>query len=79
MRVMHETIESIYVTDPNGLNFEITRPLRDSTDADRDDATLTIDALLEVLEADDEPSLAALWAAKGRRIAALTETDEVAS
>ncbi len=79
MRVMHETIESIYVTDPNGLNFEITRPLRESTDADRADATLTIDALLEVLEADGDPSLAALWAAKGRRIAALAETEEVVS
>jgi catechol 2,3-dioxygenase-like lactoylglutathione lyase family enzyme len=79
MRVMHETIESIYVTDPNGLNFEITRPLREATDADRADAQLTIEALLEVLAENDEPSLAGLWAAKGRRIAALAETEDVVS
>ena len=79
MRVMHETIESIYVTDPNGLNFEITRPLRAIDAADRADADLTIDALLEVLEREGEPTLAALWAAKGRRIAGMAAPKEAAS
>jgi hypothetical protein len=67
MRVMHETIESIYVNDPNGLNFEITRPLRRLDDVDRTDADLTMAALLEVVGA-DEPTLAKLWNAKARLI-----------
>jgi hypothetical protein len=28
VQVRHETVESIYVTDPNGYLIEVTRPLR---------------------------------------------------
>lgn len=71
MRVMHETIESIYVKDPNGLNFEITRPLRHLDDVDRMDAELTMAALLEVVGS-EESSLAELWRTKARLIDAAT-------
>jgi catechol 2,3-dioxygenase-like lactoylglutathione lyase family enzyme len=67
-RVMHETIESIYVVDPNGYYFEITRRLRPSLDVDADDATLTMDALVEAIDS-GEPTLEAVWARKAALIA----------
>jgi catechol 2,3-dioxygenase-like lactoylglutathione lyase family enzyme len=79
MRVMHETIESIYVTDPNGLNFEITRPLREMSEVDSTDAELTIGALLDVLAEDGEPTLHKVWEAKARRITALADAGPAAS
>ena len=70
MRVMHETVESIYVRDPNDILIEIARPLRDLTAADAVDAEITAQALLDVLATDGEPTLDALWARKAELIAA---------
>jgi len=54
MRVMHETVESIYV--------------RELTAADAVDAEVTAQALLDVLASDGEPTLDALWARKAELI-----------
>src|ERR1017187_3406914 len=70
MRVMHETVESIYVRDPNDILIEIARPLRELTAADAVDAEVTAQALLDVLASDGEPTLDALWARKAELIAA---------
>lgn len=69
MRVMHETVESIYVRDPNDILIEIARPLRELTVADAVDAEVTAQALLDVLASDGEPTLDALWARKAELIA----------
>ena len=69
MRVMHETVESIYVRDPNDILIEIARPLRELTAADAVDAEVTAQALLDVLASDGEPTLGALWARKAELIA----------
>jgi len=50
MRVQHETIESIYTTDPNGYIVEFTRALRPVTPEEDVDANLTIDALVDMIE-----------------------------
>ncbi|MDX6741686.1 VOC family protein [Actinocorallia sp. A-T 12471] len=50
LQVRHETVESIYVNDPNGYLIEITRPLRAITVEDDIDANLSVDALLAVVE-----------------------------
>ena len=72
MRVPHETIESIYVHDPNGYLVELTCPMRVLGDADREDAELTVEALLAVA-ASPEPSIAKLWARKAELIAETVE------
>jgi catechol 2,3-dioxygenase-like lactoylglutathione lyase family enzyme len=69
MRVMHETVESIYVRDPNDILIEIARPLRELTAADAADAEVTAQALLDVLASNGEPTLDALWARKAELIA----------
>jgi catechol 2,3-dioxygenase-like lactoylglutathione lyase family enzyme len=69
MRVMHETVESIYVRDPNDILIEIARPLRELTAADAVDAEVTAQALLDVLASDGQPTLDALWARKAELIA----------
>jgi catechol 2,3-dioxygenase-like lactoylglutathione lyase family enzyme len=66
-RTLHETIESIYVIDPNGYYFEITRRLRPVLQIDIEDAALTMDALTQAI-ADGEPTLAAVWARKAALI-----------
>jgi catechol 2,3-dioxygenase-like lactoylglutathione lyase family enzyme len=69
MRVMHETVESIYVRDPNDILVEIARPLRKLVDADAVDARMTSQALLTVAGGAD-PSLAKLWRRKAELIRA---------
>lgn len=69
MLVTHETIESIYVHDPNGYFVEITRPTRPVLPVEITDANLTIDALIETVTG-PAPSLAKLWENKGRRLPA---------
>lgn len=78
MRVKHETIESIYTHDPNGYLVEFTYPLRETTDVDDRDAELTVQALLDVVSSDEQPSLAKLWARKAELIVACAavELDE---
>lgn len=56
MRVMHETIESIYTHDPNGYMLEITRSLRPILPQEDLDAQLTIEALCDIAVG-DAPSL----------------------
>ncbi len=63
MVVQHETIESIYVHDPNGYFVEVTRPTRDVVPQEVADAKLTIDALLAGVRS-GTPSLAGLWETK---------------
>lgn len=71
-QVVHETIESIYVHDPNGYLIELTRDLRPVTTQEYKDAELTIDALLAaVAEGDD--SLAQLYERKADLILANSE------
>jgi catechol 2,3-dioxygenase-like lactoylglutathione lyase family enzyme len=68
LQVRHETVESIYVTDPNGYLMEITRPLRAITSEDDIDANLSVDALMDVA-GEAEPSLEKFLARKARLIA----------
>lgn len=63
MRVTHETVESIYVRDPNNILVEIARPLRELGAADTTDAEVTARALVEVV-GEAEPSLPKLWQRK---------------
>ncbi|MEV8390198.1 MULTISPECIES: VOC family protein [unclassified Streptomyces] len=67
MQVMHETIESIYTHDPNGYMVEITRALRPVTSQEDLDATLTVDALVDVASG-PEPSMDKLLTRKAELI-----------
>jgi catechol 2,3-dioxygenase-like lactoylglutathione lyase family enzyme len=81
MQVQHETIESIYTHDPNGYMLEITRALRPVTPQEDLDATLTIDALLDVV-AEPDPTFGKLLARKAELIverAAAWQQQEVRS
>jgi catechol 2,3-dioxygenase-like lactoylglutathione lyase family enzyme len=69
LQVRHETVESIYVTDPNGYLIEITRPLRAITVEDDIDANLSVEALEAVAE-EAEPSLERFFQIKAELIAA---------
>jgi catechol 2,3-dioxygenase-like lactoylglutathione lyase family enzyme len=68
LQVRHETVESIYVTDPNGYLIEITRPLRAITAEDDIDANLSVDALVEVVD-EQAPTLQRFFEIKSRLIA----------
>jgi hypothetical protein len=68
MRVPHETIESIYVYDPNDYLIEFTTPTRPATDADARDAELTVRAIVDVVRAEAAPSLDDVWARKAQLI-----------
>ncbi len=67
MVVQHETIESIYVHDPNGYFVEVTRPTRAVVPQEVADANLTIDALLATVRS-GKPSLTGLWESKAALI-----------
>jgi catechol 2,3-dioxygenase-like lactoylglutathione lyase family enzyme len=68
LQVRHETVESIYVHDPNGYLIEITRPLREITAEDDIDANFSADALIAVVE-EDNPSLERFYQIKAELIA----------
>jgi catechol 2,3-dioxygenase-like lactoylglutathione lyase family enzyme len=68
LQVRHETVESIYVTDPNGYLIEVTRPLRAITREDDIDANLSVDALMAVVD-DEAPSLQRFFEIKADLIA----------
>jgi len=68
LQVRHETVESIYVTDPNGYLIEITRPLREITIEDDIDAKFSVEALEAVVE-EDSPSLERFYQIKAQLIA----------
>ncbi|AUG79109.1 Glyoxalase/bleomycin resistance protein/dioxygenase [Kitasatospora sp. MMS16-BH015] len=63
----HELIESIYFDDPNGIQLEITRPLREMSGIDARDAELTLRALFDVAES-PAPSAQALWQRKAELV-----------
>ncbi|MEU8632617.1 VOC family protein [Amycolatopsis sp. NPDC048633] len=67
-RIQHETIESIYTHDPNGYLVEITRAMRPVLPQEDLDATLTIDALLDILDGPNQPTLAGLMTRKAELI-----------
>jgi catechol 2,3-dioxygenase-like lactoylglutathione lyase family enzyme len=64
-RIEHETLESIYVADPNGYPVEITWNMREMGEADQVDAYYTIEALLDVVRG-PSPSMAAFWERKAQ-------------
>jgi catechol 2,3-dioxygenase-like lactoylglutathione lyase family enzyme len=59
----HELLESIYFDDPNGIQLEITRPLRAFAEIDARDADLTLRALADVA-ATGSPTVQAMWQRK---------------
>lgn len=67
LQVRHETVESIYVTDPNGYLIEITRPLREITIEDDIDANISADALMAVAD-EERPSLERFYQIKAELI-----------
>jgi len=68
LQVRHETVESIYVTDPNGYLIEFARPLRAITVEDDIDANLSVDALLAVVD-EERPTLERFYQIKAEFIA----------
>lgn len=76
MQVQHETIESIYTTDPNGYMVEITRALRPVMPQEDLDANLTIDALVDVATG-PAPSMDALLVRKAELIVERAERWEL--
>ncbi|WP_433062322.1 VOC family protein [Dactylosporangium sp. CS-033363] len=68
LQVRHETVESVYVTDPNGYLIEFARPLRAITQEDDIDAGLSVDALLAAAD-EPEPSFARFLQLKAELIA----------
>jgi catechol 2,3-dioxygenase-like lactoylglutathione lyase family enzyme len=70
LRVKHETIESIYVIDPNDYLIEFTTPTRALTAADDRDGVLTVQALVDVVAANPGATLADLHARKAELVVA---------
>ena len=69
-RTEHETITSIYFKDPNGLQLELTAPNRPLVGADREDARLSTEALVEAIQ-QGQPTLERMWQIKGAKLGAL--------
>ena len=61
--IAHELVESIYFEDPNGIQLEVCRPLRAFGPVDAEDAQLTLEALLKVVQT-GHPTLHEVWRAK---------------
>lgn len=68
----HELLESIYFDDPNGIQLEITRPLRPFAPIDARDAELTLRALSDVTR-NGKPTVEDMWRRKGELSRAHTE------
>ncbi|MFE9881060.1 VOC family protein [Streptomyces sp. NPDC005784] len=68
----HELLESIYFDDPNGIQLEITRPLRPFEPIDARDAELTLRALSDVSR-NGKPTVTEMWRRKGELSRAHTE------
>jgi hypothetical protein len=64
--VPHETIESIYVYDPNDYLIEFTTPTRPALPADARDAALTVRAVIDAVRHEATPTLEAVWARKAQ-------------
>jgi catechol 2,3-dioxygenase-like lactoylglutathione lyase family enzyme len=67
MQVEHETIESIYTTDPNGYMFELTRALRPVLPQEDCDAEISVDALVDIM-ANPQPTMDDLLVRKAELI-----------
>jgi catechol 2,3-dioxygenase-like lactoylglutathione lyase family enzyme len=65
LTVRHETIESIYINDPNGHFFEITAPTREFMPVELGDAAMTMDALIAALD-DGATTVDDVWRQKAR-------------
>jgi len=66
--VPHETIESIYFRDPNFYPLEITRSLRDIDVLDATDATLTMEAAMQLEDGGAWTNIEQLWRTKGQLV-----------
>jgi catechol 2,3-dioxygenase-like lactoylglutathione lyase family enzyme len=66
--MQHELLESIYFDDPNGIQLEITRPLRPFGPVDARDAELTLRALADVAKPD--ATVQQMWQRKAEIIRA---------
>lgn len=79
-QIQHEVIESIYFRDPNGYYLEITCPLREFIALDAEDAALTLEAAIEIEDQRRRENvvedIAAVWRAKGERVARRLERPE---
>uniref|UniRef100_A0AAU2V0S8 VOC family protein n=1 Tax=Streptomyces sp. NBC_00003 TaxID=2903608 RepID=A0AAU2V0S8_9ACTN len=60
----HELLESLYFDDPNGIQLEITRPLRAFAEVDARDAELTLRALSDIAQG-ERPTVEDMWRRKG--------------
>jgi catechol 2,3-dioxygenase-like lactoylglutathione lyase family enzyme len=73
MQVRHEVIESLYFEDPNGYPVELTLQLRPFSSEDRNDATNTIEAAIEMEKARDQggafKAIDDVWLRKAKRVA----------
>ncbi|QLL06153.1 VOC family protein [Mycobacterium vicinigordonae] len=82
LQVQHETIESIYTTDPNGYMFELTRALRPVLGQEDIDANISVDALLDIM-ANPHPTMDDLLVRKAEliveRVATQTEIEPPAA
>lgn len=71
-QIRHEVIESIYFNDPNGYPIEITWQVRPFSEADAEDARLTIEAGIELEYASKEgaalKSIVPVWQRKASKI-----------
>jgi catechol 2,3-dioxygenase-like lactoylglutathione lyase family enzyme len=66
--VRHETIESIYFRDPNFYPIEITLPLRKLDKLDAADASLTVQAAVELETAGGWDTIEAMWKRKAELV-----------
>lgn len=70
MQVVHEVLESIYVTDPNGYSIEIAFGLRDMNALDAEDASRTLAAAIGLEEeaGDRVQTVEAIWQRKAELV-----------
>ena len=76
----HEILESIYFVDPNGYPLEVTLRLRDLVPLDREDASMTLNAAIELedeLMAQDGrlQDIDSVWRRKMQQVDAYHEKD----
>jgi catechol 2,3-dioxygenase-like lactoylglutathione lyase family enzyme len=73
----HEVIESIYFTDPNGYPIKITLPLRPFGELDARDAALTLEAAIQLEDANrsgeqELVEIDGVWRVKGTLVERLS-------
>jgi catechol 2,3-dioxygenase-like lactoylglutathione lyase family enzyme len=72
MRVPHEILDSIYVTDPNGYAVEIVWQTRDMNEYDEADAKFTLEAAITIEDerGDRVQAIDEIWQRKARLVGA---------